>query len=101
MSVVVINAVEVPTENREEFERRFAARAGHVSQAEGFEAFELLKPSGDEKYLVYTRWRSRKDFEAWMGSTYFGKGHAQHKEQGPVSTASEVWSYEVLESEYA
>lgn len=101
MSVVVINAVAVPQEDREEFERRFAARAGHVSKADGFEAFELLKPAGDEKYLVYTRWRSRKDFEAWMGSTYFGQGHAQHKEQGPVSTASEVWTFDVLESEYA
>ncbi|MGH2725914.1 MAG: antibiotic biosynthesis monooxygenase family protein [Actinomycetota bacterium] len=101
MSVVVINAVEVPAERREEFEARFAARAGHVSKAEGFEAFELLRPDGAEKYLVYTRWRGREDFDAWMKSTYFAEGHAQHKQQGPVSTASEVWTFEVIESERA
>ena len=100
MSIVVINAVDVPAERRAEFEARFAARAGQVSKADGFEAFELLRPSGSERYLVYTRWRDQKDFEAWMRSTYFAEGHAQHKEQGPVSTASEVWTYEVIGSEY-
>lgn len=101
MSVVVINAVTVPAERREEFEARFAARAGHVSKADGFEAFELLRPEGGDRYLVYTRWRNREDFEAWMQSTYFAEGHTQHKQQGPVSTASEVWTFEVLGSEYA
>lgn len=101
MSVVVINAVEVPSERREEFEGRFAARAGQVSKAEGFEAFELLRPQGTEKYLVYTRWRAQEDFEAWMRSTYFAEGHAQHKQQGPVSAASEVWTFQVIESERA
>ena len=101
MSIVVINAVEVPAEGREEFEKRFAARAGHVSKADGFQAFELLRPEGDEKYLVYTRWRAREDFDAWMKSTYFAEGHAQHKQRGAVSTASEVWMYEVIEAERA
>jgi heme-degrading monooxygenase HmoA len=101
MSVVVINAVAVPSERREEFEARFRGRAGHVSKAEGFEAFELLRPTEGNRYLVYTRWRSREDFDAWATSTYFQEGHRQHRDQGPVSTESEVWVLEVLESEYA
>jgi heme-degrading monooxygenase HmoA len=102
MSVVVINAVTVPEERREAFEQRFAARAGQVSGAEGFEAFELLRPTGgDGRYLVYTRWRARADFEAWMGSSRFSAGHRQHAEGGPVSGESEVWEFEVLEGEYA
>lgn len=101
MSVVVINAIEVPRERREEFEARFAGRAGHVSKAEGFEAFELLRPADGDRYLVYTRWRSRADFESWMRSTYFAEGHKQHAEKGPVSQASEVWSFEVLQAERA
>ena len=101
MSVVVINAITVPSERREEFEARFEGRAGHVSKAEGFEAFELQRPIEGDRYLVYTRWRSQEDFDAWRKSTYFQAGHKQHNEQGPVSTSSEVWVLEVIESEYA
>jgi heme oxygenase (mycobilin-producing) len=102
MSVVVINAVNVPEERKAEFEDRFAKRAGKVSGAEGFEAFELLRPAEGERYLVYTRWESRDAFEQWMQSAQFSEGHRQHRgEDGPVSRESEVWSFEVLESEYA
>jgi heme-degrading monooxygenase HmoA len=101
MSVVVINAITVPAERREEFEARFRGRAGHVSSAEGFEAFELQRPVEGDRYHVYTRWRSLDDFEAWRKSAYFQQGHKQHNEQGPVSTGSEVWILEVIESEYA
>jgi heme-degrading monooxygenase HmoA len=63
MSVVRINAITVPGARAEELERRFAARAGEVSKAEGFEAFELLRPSDDrDVFLVYTRWRTQADF---------------------------------------
>lgn len=101
MSVVVVNAVTVPPARREEFEARFAGRAGHVSKAEGFEAFELLRPAEGDRYLVYTRWRAREDFERWMQSTYFKEGHRQHAEQGPVSATSEVWVLETIQAEYA
>jgi len=100
MSVVVINAVTVPTNRREEFEERFASRAGQVSKAPGFEAFELLKPAGGERYLVYTRWRSEGEFQDWMRSQYFEEGHRRHHDAGPVSTASEVWNFVVVQAEY-
>ena len=101
MSIVVVNAINVPAARAAEFEERFAKRAGHVSNAAGFEAFELLRPADGSRYLVYTRWRAREDFEAWMKSTYFSEGHRQHSEQGPVSSDSEVWQFEVLQGEYA
>jgi len=101
MPIVVVNAVTVPEERTEEFEARFAARAGQVSKAEGFEAFELLRPAEGTRYLVYTRWRTQGDFETWMKSQYFSEGHRQHQASGPVSTASEVWTFDVLQSEYA
>ncbi len=68
MALVVINAVTVPDHERAEFEARFAARAGNVSGAPGFEAFELMRPLEGGRYLVYTRWASREAFEAWMRS---------------------------------
>ena len=102
MSIVKINAITVPRERFEEFAERFAARAGRVSSAEGFEAFELLRPNDDRDVcLVYTRWRSEEDFQAWMRGPDFAAGHAQHRTSGPVGTASEVWSFDVLEHEVA
>ncbi len=90
----------MPRERFEEFAERFAARAGRVSSAEGFEAFELLRPNDDRDVcLVYTRWRSEEDFQAWMRGPDFAAGHAQHRTSGPVGTASEVWSFDVLEHE--
>lgn len=100
MSVVRINAITVPPERAGEFERRFAARAGEVSKAPGFEAFELLRPSdGRDIFLVYTRWRSEVDFSAWVNSPAFTHGHRSHSAEGPVGTASELWSFEVLQAE--
>ncbi len=100
MSIVKINAITVPRERFEEFERRFASRAGRVAGAPGFQGFELLRPNDDrEVCLVITRWRSEQDFQSWASSPDFAAGHAQHRESGPVGTASEIWSFDVLETE--
>jgi heme-degrading monooxygenase HmoA len=99
MSVVKINAITVPLERFDDFAERFAKRAGRVEQAEGFEAFELLRPNdGRDLCLVVTRWRSEEDFQAWMKSADFSAGHSQHRTSGPVGTASELWSFDVLEA---
>lgn len=100
MSIVKINAITVPRERFAEFEHRFATRAGRVSSAAGFEAFELLRPNDDRDVcLVLTQWRSEEDFQAWVRSPDFAAGHAQHRQAGPVGTASEIWSFDVLEAE--
>jgi heme-degrading monooxygenase HmoA len=100
MSIVKINAITVPRDRFAEFERRFASRAGRVAGASGFEGFELLRPNDDrEVCLVLTRWRSEADFQAWASSPDFAAGHSHHRKQGPVGTASELWSFDVLERE--
>jgi heme oxygenase (mycobilin-producing) len=100
MSVVRINAITVPKDRAEELERRFAARAGEVSKAPGFEAFELLRPSDDrDVYLVYTRWSSEEDFERWAQSPAFQHGHRAHATEGPVSNQSALWSFDVVQHE--
>ncbi len=103
MSYVVINALTVPDGNGEVLEQRFAGRAGLVDQAEGFEAFQLLRPAdGADRYLVLTQWRSKADFEAWQNSRDFGKGHAQaaqdRNSDRPASTSGEVWQFEVIQT---
>ena len=103
MSVVRINAITVPKDKADELERRFAARAGEVAKSPGFEAFELLRPTDErDEFLVYTRWRSREDLEAWTASQAFDRGHAQASGRpatdGPAATGSTIWSFEIVQS---
>ena len=100
MSVVKINAITVEPERADELIKRFAARAGEVGGMDGFEAFELLRPNDDRnQFLVYTRWRSEEDFQAWVNSPAFAHGHKAHTGQGPVSTHAELWSFDVAQHE--
>jgi heme-degrading monooxygenase HmoA len=100
MSIVKINVLTVPEEQRETLEKRFASRAGTVENSDGFEWFELLRPvEGTDTYLVYTRWRSEEDFQKWMT----GMSQASHGgggEQGrpkPAASGSTLWSFEVVQ----
>ena len=45
MTVIKINAITVPADGGDELARRFAARAGAVDSQDGFEGFELLRPT--------------------------------------------------------
>ena len=101
MTVVKINAITVPADSGDELARRFAARAGAVDNQDGFEGFELLKPTDERTtWLVVTRWRDEAAFEAWVNSPAFGHGHrgagghAEGAPQQPVAMSSELWSYE-------
>lgn len=77
MSVVKINVIEVPEGRGEVLEQRFAARAGEVETVDGFESFDLLRPTeGTDRYLVVTRWRDEAAFQAWLSSEAFTRGHA-------------------------
>jgi heme-degrading monooxygenase HmoA len=103
MSVVKINAVEVPADRAEEFEARFAARAGAVESSDGFEAFELLRPTGDAtRYFVYTRWATEDAYQAWLSSQDFAKAHAhvaaeKSGQAAPVAHGAELLSFDVIE----
>ena len=97
MSIVRINAITVPEGAGDELAARFAARAGQVDKTEGFEEFQLLRPTDDRNtWLVYTRWRDEEAFEAWVSSQAFSQGHARAEgPSGPVATGSELWSFAV------
>ena len=121
MSIIRINAITVPAEAGDELAHRFAARAGAVDGADGFEGFELLKPTdGRTQWLVVTRWRDEASFDAWVASPAFAQGHRGEARRGlagghpggghpgghpgghgggeggerPVGVDSEVWAYE-------
>lgn len=101
MSVVKINAIEVPEGMGDKLEERFAARAGEVENMAGFEGFELLRPTGEEKrYFVYTRWDSEESFQAWVQSSAFTRGHAQaaaDRGEKPVAHGSALLEFEVVQ----
>ena len=85
MSVVKINVLQVPAARAEVLEQRFASRAGEVEKVDGFESFDLLRPTeGTDRYLVITRWRDEAAFQAWLSSDAFTKGHAQSAGDAPA-----------------
>ena len=100
MSVVKINAIEVPEGMGEALESRFAARVAEVDKMPGFEAFELLRPTeGETRYFVYTRWDSEEAFQAWVNSDAFQRGHAGagNPHHGkPVASHSSLLGFEVV-----
>lgn len=108
MTFVAINVLTVPEGAGQTLEQRFAQRVGAVEQSPGFERFELLRPvEGTADYLVYTRWRSRADFEAWTASQDFARGHSSGTDrpadqrpagERPAATGSTIWSFEVVSS---
>ena len=81
MTVIKINAITVPPDSGDELAHRFAARAGAVDNQDGFEGFELLKPTDERTtWLVVTRWRDEESFAAWLSTS------------GPSWTATRVTS---------
>jgi heme-degrading monooxygenase HmoA len=100
---VAFNVLTVPEQARDTLEERFAKRAGEVERMPGFRHFELLRPvSGTDSYLVYTRWDSKADFDAWVESMQFAQGHAQDGRaagsgQPPAATGSQVWTFEAIQ----
>lgn len=106
VTIIRINAITVDPASGDELARRFAARAGAVDDADGFEGFELLRPTDDRTtWLVLTRWRDQEAFDAWVASPAFAHGHrgaaggggSPHGTTGPVGVSSELWSYEPVD----
>ena len=111
MTVIKINAITVEKDSGDELAKRFAARAGAVDDQDGFEGFELFKPTDERTtWLVVTRWRDEESFQAWVSSPAFGHGHRSEQERSGrpassdgvsasgsskhVGVSSELWSYE-------
>ena len=101
MTVIKINAITVAADSGDELAHRFAARAGAVDDQDGFEGFELFKPTDERTtWLVITRWRDEESFQAWVNSPAFGHGHLSEQERSGqpapkhVGVSSELWSYE-------
>ncbi len=77
MSIVKINALNIPPQAGAEIVKRFESRLNELAQVAGFEGFELLRPTGEEepRWFVYTRWADQESYQAWRDSETFEKSH--------------------------
>ena len=106
MSVVKINALEIPPQAGDEIVKRFTARMDSLADVAGFEGFELLRPTGEteQRWFVYTRWADQASYEAWRDGDGAKGSHAQSEDdkaeqQGearpPVSMGATLLEFEV------
>lgn len=96
MTVVKINAIEIPEGAGPELERRFGARHGAVDSAPGFLGFELLRPvAGETRYFVYTKWETEEHFRAWADGPA-KEAHAGERAK-PVASGSSLLEFEVVQ----
>ena len=97
MSIVKINAIDVPPGLGPELEARFAARKRAVDDQPGFEGFQLLRPvAGETRYFVVTTWATQADFEAWRDNRADAAHDASRK---PVATGASLLEFEVVDLE--
>ena len=98
MTIVKINAIDVPEGAGAELEKRFAARMGAVENSPGFLGFELLRPvAGEKRYFVYTRWETEEAYQKWAA----GPSRAAHAGTGeqrpPVASGASLLEFEVVQ----
>lgn len=95
MSVVKINAINVPPQAGAEMERRFAANASSVDGHPGFLGFQLLRPvAGEDRYFVITEWADEDSYTAWRDGQAREAHAGQHGK--PVSTGANLLEFEVV-----
>ncbi len=106
MSVVKINALEIPPQAGPEIVKRFTARMNGLADVAGFEGFELLRPTGETetRWFVYTRWADQASYEGWRDGDGARNAHARPEGHGegegaptppPVSMGATLLEFEV------
>ena len=100
MSVVKINALEIPPQAGEEIVKRFTARMDSLADVPGFLGFELLRPTGEaeSRWFVYTRWTDQASYESWRDGDGARASHAQESGEAPrqpVSMSATLLEFEV------
>jgi|Deesub1362A_J573_1020465.scaffolds.fasta_scaffold48696_1 heme-degrading monooxygenase HmoA len=95
--IVAINRIFVKREFHKEFEKRFKNRKKLVEKQKGFIKIEILRPIEKEDYLIITYWKSKEDFETWVNSEDFKKGHQDSPPLQWFSRKNEFSMYEVVD----
>lgn len=90
MTVVKINALEIPPQAGDEIVKRFTARMNSLTDVPGFEGFELLRPTGETetRWFVYTRWADQTSYEGWRDGDGARTSHAAGEGEAPTQPVS-------------
>lgn len=91
MTVVKINALEIPPQAGSEIVKRFTARMDSLKNVPGFEGFELLRPTAEteNRWFVYTRWADQASYEGWRDGDGARNSHAQAPPSGEGGSSGE------------
>lgn len=96
---VVMNELQVPKQAKEEIAKRFGKSAENMKNVPGCLEFLFLdNENEDGKTVVFTKWETKEDYEAWLNSDAFKRAHQEKresKEKGPA-TGSELNAYRVV-----
>ncbi len=100
MTVVKINALEIPPQAGDEIVKRFTARMDSLADVPGFLGFELLRPTGEAetRWFVYTRWADQTAYEGWRDGDGARNSHASdegEQPRRPVSMGATLLEFEV------
>lgn len=76
--ITVMNRISVHPDHRDTFEQNFRNRAGLVDTMPGFVGNQVLRPHNEgDPYIVLTFWETKDDFDNWVRSDAFAKGHSR------------------------
>jgi len=74
--LVVMNRMNVPVQHEEQIKKAFVHSTKSMNQVEGFIDFQLMHSKENNEFLVYTKWQSEDDYQAWKTSEAFNQSHA-------------------------
>ena len=75
---VAMNRITVQPDYVERFEYLFSTRAKEVDSEQGFREAQILRPRKEGlPYIVMTYWDSEEDFNRWVETGAFMKGHTR------------------------
>jgi len=102
---IAMNRIACQPDYIERFEEMFRTRAREVDTMPGFHEAKILRPLQEDKpYIIMTIWDKKENFEEWMKSGQFARGHARgfadiekaRQEGKPAPVHSDMELYEVF-----
>ncbi|MDU0968776.1 MAG: antibiotic biosynthesis monooxygenase family protein [Actinomycetaceae bacterium] len=107
MSIVKINEITVPAGGGDQITQRFQRNAATMEGIDGFEGFELLRPTDDsDVWMVVTHWRDEDAYQGWLTGPAFAAAHGHKAGEAPsphrpkpTGTSSRVRAFEVAVSQ--
>lgn len=93
---VVMNVLNIPEEHKGKMAAMFAGASESMKKIPGCLEFQFLDALDENKQVVYTKWNSEADFEAWTKSPAFAKAHSHDRTDSSPAAGSKVEKYVVV-----